>query len=530
MNRALHLALVTTVSLIASTSDVSAEIVDVASRVSAATIFPSAVSIRRTATAHVAQGEHELRFGPLPVNLTDDSVRLSGVGPGLITEGVTVRTGTLGESLQNTLSSLAESLAGQRSALSNALAQRTRLLHGTDPRQVQNTPALAALELRINSLNLAIARATAELTQLQARMNTAVKYVTMDVTASRDGDAELSLDFLIPSAATWSPSYAAYLSADGAVVALDVMASVQQQTGEDWSGVRLTVSSVNPVGMLALPTLAERSIALGPEPEPQLAETEVTVMRRRVSMAPTSAASARPAAEFDSVNVEPIARPRPTPIEHRAAVVRANLLSARLEIAALVSLRSGAAPRRVLAAHSELQCTIEHQAAPRHTNAVFLAAKVRNRNAFPLLAGNVALFVEREYVGTTMLPDVPVDEEVFVPFGVDPSVTVDRTLATRSAERRGAREHSSVRYDYRVSNHRDQAVDLVVFEQLPVSRSAGLLVRTSTDTRAPSARREHDSPGTLRWNVHLTPGASDRWHLGMLIDSPHGREVEGEMD
>jgi uncharacterized protein (TIGR02231 family) len=492
--------------------------------VQAATIFPTAVSIRRAAQQHFVQGEHALRFGPLPTGIIDQSVRLNGVGPGLITEGFTIRTGTLGEANQQQISSLTEILLGLRAQHARALTERESLVRGIDPRQLQGVRGLAEVELRLRSLSAAISTRAAELEQLRSTMNTPVKYVIVDVTASRDGDAQLTLDYLMPNAGTWTPSYMAYLSADGATVALDVFAGVQQSTGEDWTGVRLTVSSVNPAGAVALPVLQERTIALGPEPErevPAAAEMQPRPMARESSMA-------RPSARSADDTLLSIAEPAPTPIEHRAAVVRANLLSARLEIATPVSLRSGALPRRVLAAHSELPCTIEHQAAPRLASSVFLAAKVRNHNAFSLLSGPVALFVEREYVGTTTMPDVPVDEEVFVPFGIDPSVTVDRTLAAHAAARQGARDQSSVRYDYRVSNHRDRPVDLVVFEQLPVSRSAGLIVRTSADTRSPSARREQDAPGTLRWNLHLPSGASERWHLGMLVDSPHGREIEGE--
>jgi uncharacterized protein (TIGR02231 family) len=288
----------------------------------------------------------------------------------------------------------------------------------------------------------------------------------------------------------------------------------------------VTLSSVNPSGALALPSLEERAISLAPAPEREVSE-ELVVRRRFSSAMPSMAGgAARPSmADVDSAPVAP-----PTRIEHRAAAVRANLLSARFEVPLPVTLRSGAPARRILAAHSELRAALEHHAAPRQSRSVFLAAKARNENAYSLLAGNVALFVENEYVGTTAMRDVPAGEELTLPFGVDPTVSVDRTLASRDARGAAGRELTGLRYDYRVSNHREQPVDLVVYEQVPVSRSSGLLVRTSGDSRTASARREGDAPGVLRWNVRLAPGSTDRWHLGFTVSAPRGRQIEGELE
>lgn len=501
-----------------------ADTVRVDSRVTAATVFPNAASVRRTASIQLAQGEHELVFGPLPTTITDESVRLNGVGPGLVTDAVTVRVGTLGERTAVERQSLGEAIEGLRSQIAALTARRSRIEALQDP---QRTGEHRTLSAQIAALSQQLATRSQTLSLLQAQASTAVKYVTVDVSAARAGAAELSLDYAIPGAATWRPAYAAHLSRDGRTVALDVLASMQQNTGEDWTGVRVTVSSVNPTGAIAIPTLGERSISLVPLPERE--ESEELVLRRRVATMPSlaSAGMARPsaAAMEDRAVVAP-----PTRIEHRAAAVRQNLLSARLDVTMPVTLRSGAPARRILAAHSEIPCAVEHHAAPRESSAVFLTAKLRNSNAFPLLAGTVSLFVDNEFVGTTALRDVPVEEEVVLPFGIDPSVSVDRTLASHDVRSSGGREQRGVRFDYRVSNHREQPVDLVVYEQIPVSRSQGLTVHTSGDSRAPSARREGDAPGVLRWNVRLTAGASDRWRLGVLVSAPRGREIDGELD
>lgn len=511
-----------TVSLSLCSSLAAADSLSVESRVSAATVFPAAASVRRTAQIHLAQGEHELVFGPLPASITDESVRLTGSGPGLVTDAVTVRAGTMGERTIAERRSMQEGIEGLRVQLSQLVAQRAAAERAQDGRR------LAAIATHITALTAQINEQTAALNRAQALANQPAKYVTVDVVAAREGRAELALEYAIPNGATWRPAYNAFLARDGHSVALDVLASIQQHTGEDWSGVRVTVSSVNPTGALALPTFEERALELEPlEPREEMDEL---VLRRRVRAMP---GMARPAAARAVSSVDQAERPvaaMPTPIERRAAAVRSNLLSARFEVLMPVTLRSGAPARRILAAHSEIPCALEHHAAPRQSSAVFLSAKLRNSNAFPLLAGNVALFVEGEYVGSTALRDVSVEEELALPFGIDASVSVDRTLASRDARSDGGRSLTGLHYDYRVTNHREQPVDLVVYEQIPVSRTQGLSVRTSADTRAPSARREGDAPGVLRWNVHLAAGITDRWRMGLLVTAPRGRTINGEIE
>ena len=200
-----------------------ADTIRVESRVSAATVFPNAASVRRTASVALTQGEHELVFGPLPTTITDESVRLNGVGPGLVTDAVTVRVGTLGEHTARERQSLQETIDGLRAQLASLSARRERLEAQRDP---QRTSKLRALSAQMLAVNQQIAARTLTLSQLVAQASTPAKYVTVDVQAARAGAAELSLEYAIPGGATWRPAYAAYLSRDGRTVALDVLASM----------------------------------------------------------------------------------------------------------------------------------------------------------------------------------------------------------------------------------------------------------------------------------------------------------------
>src|SRR5438445_146727 len=66
---------------------------------------------------------------------------------------------------------------------------------------------------------------------------------------------------LVPCA-LWRPAYRATLAADRGSVLLETDAFVWQDTGEDWTGVRLSLSTARPTLAAAPPVLAEDVLAL----------------------------------------------------------------------------------------------------------------------------------------------------------------------------------------------------------------------------------------------------------------------------
>ena len=491
----------------------SAGVVRISSSIDRVTVFTSAASIHRTARAHVPRGEHQLVFAGLPVSLSDESVRVGGFGPGAVAEAVTIRVGTMGEVNEPDLTRATEEL----SAL-----QRRR---GTFVESMGARPTPDAVRQR-DELDASLAALTQRVARLRAAAAVPAKFVTVDLTVEREGELDLAVEYLVPGAASWQPSYAAHLTPDGAHVTLDVLAAVQQNTLEDWTDVHMSVSTVMPTTSLTLPHLAERTIELEPVEEVEMPRVGRVPMPTAPAMAGLDSSDGVGA----SVGGGRFVRRETQPVAQRQGVVQANLLSARLEIPTTVTVRAGAPARRVLAARATLDTTLEHLTAPRESNAVFLVARTRNAQQFPLLPGNVALFIGGDYVGTTALAGVPVEEEFSLPFGVDSGVTIDRTLADRRVARVNGRDEVSLRYDYRLSNHRERAVDVVVLDHLPVSRSQGLTVQTTPTTRAFSPRRDGDAPGVVRWNHHLAPSASERWTLGVVVRSPPRRTVNGEID
>ena len=90
------------------------------------------------------------------------------------------------------------------------------------------------------------------------RKTVVVQLGTEDGTAAV-APARLLIDYTVPGA-RWAPSYAVRLRPDGSAAGVAVRAVVAQRSGEDWNGVRLTLSTARPERWADLPKLASLRI------------------------------------------------------------------------------------------------------------------------------------------------------------------------------------------------------------------------------------------------------------------------------
>lgn len=129
----------------------------------------------------------------------------------------------------------------EQARLSTELAERER--------------ALRAAERKNAQIRERVARAT---TARNPKDNELWKSVVVTLDGSAKG--RLVLEYLVPGA-RWSPSYSVAVGAGGKRAELSVRAAVAQRTGEDWSGVRLVLSTADAERWTELPIL--KSVRIG---------------------------------------------------------------------------------------------------------------------------------------------------------------------------------------------------------------------------------------------------------------------------
>jgi hypothetical protein len=250
------------------------------------TVYSDRARVVRRGTAALAGGESRVRLPLLPATLDPESVRLEAKGAAV--RGVEVRRAQTGEFPRSEAEKLIRELEQARDVeatlrdKSDALAQERELVANLRPESAPQTEAkgpvvlfepggwktaLAFLDSRLQAVNEALRgveaqlraqeKKTAQLAERAAQLaagDTGAPGWTAEAVLEGKGPVELALTYVAANA-RWYPTYDVRLSPGKPEVELDFAGLVSQETGEDWTDARLSLSTAVPATTAALPKL-----------------------------------------------------------------------------------------------------------------------------------------------------------------------------------------------------------------------------------------------------------------------------------
>jgi len=401
--------------------------------------------------------------------------------------------------------------------------------------------AMEELELAGEAQSLAgeLALATRERQLLTADSERTVREAVLLLSGS--GTPELKLRYLV-SNATWTPSYAVRSTATNTSgVSLDYFAAVEQMSGEDWSGVSMTLSTATPSLVAKAPSLLPLTLALSAEmaePAAQqlqlgytatrkvLADNQVRLENRRAQTATVDAdrddkSPLVGAIVFDreindnAASIQILDLVSNEKLEKGKAVgggiaqaANEEGLSVTYAITGAASLPSRADRQLIQIASMPLAATFAKVATPVLTSFVYNEASVTNSSPMVLLSGPVTAYVDGAFVGGSALPTIASGESFVVGFGIDSSLRVSRELLARAESIQGGNRVVELTYKLAVENFSGTPASVRLFDRLPQAKDGQVRITpltipaTSTDTDYVSTQRK---AGILRWDVSI-PG------------------------
>lgn len=368
---------------------------------------------------------------------------------------------------------------------------------------------LHKLRRRLHDLGEELREARQALAAVETEPQQMTAYLDLVVEAEQDGTAELRVTSLVPCA-LWRPAYRATLAADLGSVHVETDAFVWQETGEDWTGVRLTLSTARPTLAASAPVLAEDVLTLRERSVEERRTVEVNLREeeiRTVGTASPAGPAALPGLQ-DGGDVRVLVAPHP------------------------VSVPSDHRPHRVHVTSFTAPCTVENTCAPELSPLVVTTARLANTSGHVLLAGPVDLVRGSGFVGRGRLDFAGAGEEFDVAFGSEDTFRVVRhTEESRDTTGLAAINQRTVltrRVRLFVSRLDAQPGaperEITVRERIPVSEVHAVEV----DLRSAECRPQPDSlddEGIARYSLRLGPG--DRREIELVYDITAASSVTG---
>lgn len=519
-----------------------------ASRITAVTVYPDGAKLTREVTFTApSAGSHELLVTDLPYDSDPRLIRVAA-SDGLQVGAFTLRDDRLPPREEPLTEAQAAAKAGIEAAQADAdqaqlaleaitarveaaeaqvrfLSSFTGALpDGATPETIRSMAAMigaetlaarqAALDAKaalppaqkaVDDAREALAKAQAAYDALPAA-DAGYTALSLAVTAAGAGEQTVTLTQYVGNA-SWRPVYDLNLTRDGGDrLTLNRSVLVTQYTGEDWSGVALTLSSSRPAEQAAPSTLWPTLLTLAPDAAEELskrAASDALLYEEApvVSAAPASPITAGMAYEGDTVVYQ-----YPDP----------------------VTVAAGAEDLRLALDSLDFVPVVEAVAVPRLDRTAFVMASFTNASDEPLLPGEALLFREGVLVGSTALDVIAPGVETDIGFGAIETLTVKREMPKRAEGETvvftsaNARTESAV---ITVENTGREAWPVRILDQVPYSEQDELEIEV-TASPAPSETDVEGQRGILAWEFDLAAGARETITLEHAITWPEGMVLQ----
>ncbi|MDH6579365.1 mucoidy inhibitor MuiA family protein [Kitasatospora sp. MAP5-34] len=357
----------------------------------------------------------------------------------------------------------------------------SRELDRVDAERESYGEQLRSVRARLRALDEELSEARQALERAEEEPAELVAYVELTVEARAAGPAELTVTHLTPCA-LWRPAYRATLT-EG-TLRLETEAVVWQHTGEDWSGVRLTLSTARSALAGEPPRLVEDVLTLRERTAEERRTVEVELREEEISST-GPAADGLPGVD-DGGEVRVLTAPAPA------------------------SVPGDGRPHRLPLTAFGTPATSEYACAPELSPLVTRVVRFQNGAGHALLAGPVDLVLGSGFTGRGELaftaPGAPAElsfgstdgyrvvretEESRSNSGLSQRTTVTRTVRLHLSRFSGPQEHD------------EQLITLR--ERIPVSEVSAVEVRLRKESCSP-APDALDAEGIARWDLTLPPG------------------------
>lgn len=362
-------------------------------------------------------------------------------------------------------------------------------------------------ELRKRAVGKQLDALKRDLAKLQGSAHES-RSMTIAVLARQPGKLLLSYQV---NRAGWKPTYRASLDTRASTVELERMAAISQKTGEDWSKVKLRLSTGQP-----------NLSAYAPDPSPWLLSWQPPEALDEIRYA-------RPQEQLQKVTVSGSSnRVRAAADDYIAPVLETQgSFTTEYEVPARVDLAADG--REISVGLSKLALAVRQRVriSPRSsTDAVLTADAARPEGVW--LPGQVQLRRDGSYVGALHW-DPQASDRFSMAFGRDPLLRVaveNRNAKSGQAGFFNSANERRIADTYVVTSFHRQPIDLLVLEPTPVSESDQIKVKVALSPE-PTVKDWQQRRGLVGWERSLKPNETARFDVDYVIAYPKEGRVQG---
>jgi uncharacterized protein (TIGR02231 family) len=529
-------------------------------RICEVTVYTDRALVTRRGTVGLTGNERELAIASLPATLETESVRATGAGTAAVrllgvrsetvfsSEPVGDRTAELTQQIQELETqkrAIDDKITARRIQLqfvedlsqksvrffSSSIAKQQvglnetgELLNFLGTNYLKYVSAIAQHERQQHELDNQIQALEQKLEQVKTPHSQQSFNIIVAIEPSGSGNFELEVSYVVMRA-RWTPLYDLRVNTTNNQINLNYLAEVNQNTGEDWTGVALTLSTAKP-GLGTLPPKLEPWYIDALYPRSSRGRSQKAELQQRRSVSSDNDVDVNDMFFEDAAGATPEMALAPIQAETATAKVSREGGTVSFQVGGNTNIPSDGTPHKVTIFSENYPFKPEYIAVPRLVSFAYLQAVVVNPlTGATLLPGKANIFRDNTFVGTVQLENVSPGQEYKVNLGIDERLKIERELVERQVDKKliGQQRRMSYAYRLNVTNLHQVQVHLTLKEQLPVSRNEQIKVRlTLTNPKIVAGEM-----GLLEWIMSLPPQAKQELYYQFVVEHPPDLGVIG---
>jgi uncharacterized protein (TIGR02231 family) len=542
-----HLFLVAAFVLTAAPA-IAADI-PVSTAVGEVTVFLDGATISRRGATDIPAGEHRLVITRLPADLEPDKFRLD-IASNAITMGALdfeqITTNQLVSPEERAITLKQQGLLDLIAAVDDEIATAQMQLRILD--SLAQAPQGGTREPAVTGANIPTALASAGQGSLAARAKIreangrrrglaadlavvqadlqkvtsgrkATTRVTVNIRAAQPvAAASIGMQYESENA-SWRPSYTARLESRSAKLNLLEQARLQQQTGEDWRSVALTLNSGRPSDAMEPGRLNSLFVDLrDPAPPPPPPPSPV------YAPAPRGYAEPVPVTTISSDIIV-------TAAKRDEADVVASSYAVEYKIPGRSNVESDREPRLFPIAETSWDVKLIARAVPSEAPTAFASARFTNTGKTPIRGGEMQIFRDGAYSGAVSMRTVLPGEDTTLALGSDERIRIRVEEEASGSGSRGTLKKENVderRVRFDITSMHDEPVVLEVLDRVPVPRNKDIKVEMLRGATPPTESKFEGRAGIYMWRLTLEPRKQVVITHAYSVQFPKGRLLSEE--
>jgi uncharacterized protein (TIGR02231 family) len=339
------------------------------------------------------------------------------------------------------------------------------------------------------------------------------------VTVSAKGalNADFELNYIVMNAG-WRPIYDLRAKDSKSPIQLSYKAEVFQNTGIDWNNVDITLSTGNPTQSGYKPDLTPWYVSLY---YPRQYKVMDRLKGRVAGMNTMKEREKKDAGDYNG------APPPPPMIQSKTVAdftkVVESTFATKFGISIPYSIPSNGKPQLVDVKKHTLKTIYNRSAVPKLDKDAFLMAQLVNWEKFNLLSGKANIYFEGTFVGETYLNTNNTKDTLAISLGRDKRIIIDRKQVKEFSSKKflGSKIKQTYGYEIAVRNTKNEVVELVIEEQIPVSKNN----KVTVELLEAEGAQVDKTTGKVTWKFTLQPKQATKVLLKYSIKYPKSKQI-----